>query len=176
MHSEVTEARISEIAEKLYPNISQIIKLKILNKCSNSYSDIRLDDKIKPTIYIGTLNRSDNAITGAIAHEIAHILLRELDFHKKLYFKLFRKLTKSNQKAIKYSYKVALLTGCVYEHETKADQLGLEFLTSAGFNQECMMEMLQGLKSKSLLQYILKRKRLSAIRKIIKHRLDKNRN
>ena len=165
---------IKETAQKLKPDILSAANITTIENSPRSYLDISLDDKIKPTIYIGTLDRSNNAITGTIAHEIAHILLRELDFHKKPYFKLFKKLTKSNQKAIRYSYNIALLTGYIYRHETKADRLGHKLLISAGFNQDCMIEMLQGMKSKGSLQYILKRRRLTAIRQIIRHSLNKN--
>ena len=160
-----------DTAKKLKQDVLDLAEIKENKNSTRDFADIPHNNKTKPVIYIGTLNRTDNAITGAIAHEIAHIILQEFDLHKKLYFVLLKKLTKSNQIAFKYSYYLALLTGYVYKHETKADRLGLELLNSAGLKVECMIEMVQGLKSKGLLQYILKKRRLRAIKRFIRNNI-----
>lgn len=160
------ETWIKHIVQKIYPkNNYQIF---VWPNSTNSIVEILTNGTA--TIYIGTKNKNKNVLIGEIAHEISEIILGSEKLHKKRYYKIIFKITKSYKLTNKTSYFLALISGLIFKNETKADQLALKILKNSNFNQNYVYDYLVWLKKQKngfIIKWVIK-KRLKKIINLLK--------
>jgi len=160
------ETWVKYIAKKLAPK--QNFRFIIWPNSINSI--VEMPTNGQPTIYIGTKNKNKKILIGEIAHEISEIILGTERLDKKKYYKIILSITKSYELTNKWSYLFALLTGLIYNNETRADQLALKIIKKSGINQNYIFDYLVWL-NKQNHNFLVKRmikKRLKIIKRLLK--------
>jgi len=142
---------IKKVAEKIKQGITEKINFELMEKSNQSFIDYRLDTKTKSTIFIGTFNNTEEAIIGAIAHEIAHFYSPQPNLTSKYYYQSLLKWTSSRRITNKCCEYIGLFNLSTFIDESRVDNFGVNLLRQAGMNPDHMKEMLKCLlKSKDL--------------------------